>query len=681
MAVPTRIQAQHVIEHLTLKIFTCVTCQIYTNDILETACGHLICKHCLITCFTTLCPICSHEMNPTREPKTIIRIINNINVTCDTCSGTYSLGQIREHKRKHPCPCPRPLHNPRPINLPKEHITNYNELLDLECPICLTISNNLIETICGHLICSTCFKKWEHTKKCMFCKNNPLPTSKAATHNKAANNLTVKCPICSSLYTFKNHHEHTQFCSDNPTQDLANAIIHKREHISQNILLHRSSQIDFNRPLNATGDTLLMLACHNSQTSIALSILTQSNSLLNLNPNQTNNNLETSLHIACTNNLFSIALQILNHPIFKTHTLNHQNHEGNTPLHIALQSPHILEVTTLINQITTKLNIHQPNKQGKTPLMLACLHHPDLVTTNIHTINDTNINTSDTQDNTILFAALSSQRWDIATTLLNHPSININHRNTSFNSCFSITLNQIQEPTNLPLKSERPIQKANQIKSSIHHIISLILARTDLSPIILCKALYTSCFSNLPTIASSIILHPNFNPHHTYPNNTTPLYVVCSFNYPELAATLLLISDPNHIQSSDSILINTCRKGHINCVKILLQYPDININYESPFNDTALTVAISYKYTQIAALLISDERIDINKEDGQGFTPLELAIRYELPEITRQILNIDTLDLTHLDPWGFTSLEAVKLKEGIFPGIVDLIESKIMAVN
>lgn len=193
----------------------CSICSFYTNNIVETACGHLLCLTCLAKQSDQECPQCPHDLYPIREPKSIIRIINNLEITCEGCNIKLVFKKYNAHKRV--ClelnePKSPQLH--RPTKVLREHIINNNNVnnYNLKCPICSTTSNDIIETNCGHLFCHTCYLSRAHTEKCMLCDKCPLPISIAATQNRIANALFVQCPTCQDTHTLDQHFSHTLFC-------------------------------------------------------------------------------------------------------------------------------------------------------------------------------------------------------------------------------------------------------------------------------------------------------------------------------------------------------------------------------------------------------------------------------------------------------------------------------------
>ena len=85
--------------------------------------------------------------------------------------------------------------------------------------------------------------------------------------------------------------------------------------------------------------------------------------------------------------------------------------------------------------------------------------------------------------------------------------------------------------------------------------------------------------------------------------------------------------DPNTCTSRNySILSHAIRGGHLNCVKILLDHPRIDVTHTDNFGSTVLHTAAQSKNPEILKLLLDRDDILINAQNNNGATPLDCAI-------------------------------------------------------
>lgn len=85
--------------------------------------------------------------------------------------------------------------------------------------------------------------------------------------------------------------------------------------------------------------------------------------------------------------------------------------------------------------------------------------------------------------------------------------------------------------------------------------------------------------------------------------------------------------DPNTCTSRNySILSHAIRGGHLNCVKILLDHPRIDVTHTDNFGSTVLHTAAQSKNPEIIKLLLERDDIQLNAQNNNGVTPLDAAI-------------------------------------------------------
>eukprot|EP01032_Pedospumella_encystans_P015611 gene15611-17842_t len=81
----------------------------------------------------------------------------------------------------------------------------------------------------------------------------------------------------------------------------------------------------------------------------------------------------------------------------------------------------------------------------------------------------------------------------------------------------------------------------------------------------------------------------------------------------------------NHPTEKTAHLIVAIKKRHVECVRLLLAYPYINVNLANSPGMTALHMAAEEGLADIAKSLIVDHRADVNAKNFTGMTPLVYA--------------------------------------------------------
>jgi hypothetical protein len=99
------------------------------------------------------------------------------------------------------------------IHIDDEQIINYNKYkLDVQCPSCLLVSNDLVEIKdCGHLLCNECYKN-NNIKLCLICQ---IPVSQInVPHSiiKMVNNMNTKCETCTKIIKIGEINLHKNTC-------------------------------------------------------------------------------------------------------------------------------------------------------------------------------------------------------------------------------------------------------------------------------------------------------------------------------------------------------------------------------------------------------------------------------------------------------------------------------------
>ena len=113
-----------------------------------------------------------------------------------------------------------------------------------------------------------------------------------------------------------------------------------------------------------TGNTALHIACTHSKLKIATFLLTE----MKCNPIVRNQKGQTPLHCACQNSAVTHELIILLAQ-FAQASLNFQDNDGNTPIHLLCRN---LKLKIITKVSIFKCNFDLQNNSGETPLHIVC---------------------------------------------------------------------------------------------------------------------------------------------------------------------------------------------------------------------------------------------------------------------------------------------------------------------
>lgn len=94
----------------------------------------------------------------------------------------------------------------------KELVVDYDPDLNIECCICEKISNELVETNCGHIYCSHCFQNTNIQSPCKKCSQLIVTSFCPQSTVRFINRLTIMCENCYDEYVFNDQISHREKC-------------------------------------------------------------------------------------------------------------------------------------------------------------------------------------------------------------------------------------------------------------------------------------------------------------------------------------------------------------------------------------------------------------------------------------------------------------------------------------
>lgn len=135
-------------------------------------------------------------------------------------------------------------------------------------------------------------------------------------------------------------------------------------------------------------------------------------------------------------------------------------------------------------------------------------------------------------------------------------------------------------------------------------------------------------------------------------DNTTPLYQAALWGNVNGVDLLLQYSvDVNNRNSSNqwTILMCSVAENHATIVEKLLQNPNIDVNAQDAYQNTALHIASERGYWRVVEFLLGHRDIKINEKNAMGWTPLSRATFGGHERIVKLLLDRADLEINFVD--------------------------------
>jgi len=110
----------------------------------------------------------------------------------------------------------------------------------------------------------------------------------------------------------------------------------------------------------------------------------------------------------------------------------------------------------------------------------------------------------------------------------------------------------------------------------------------------------------------------------------------------------ILLSHPSldlEVTRTWTALHQACDGGHVELVRELLAFPQVNVNQPGSYGATPFYYACETGKPELIKLLLKDVRVDVNLPDLDGQTPLWRACRYGCKELLKWLLLLRGGDL------------------------------------
>ena len=386
----------------------------------------------------------------------------------------------------------------------------------------------------------------------------------------------------------------------------------------------------------------------------------------------------TPLHVASRLGNKNMTRLLLSH---KNAELNIGRYiDGATPLIIACSHGH----TQIVMQILERsaVNVNQARSDGWTALMIASKEGHSEIVDELLKSKDLNVNKEPRNGGCALFEAAKYGNVAVVKKLLFHPDIDVNQIYKNIRDRTEYTSIQIAlERQNLEVVSvllhclKTDITRRDRKNDGIHERARKInaieiLDLLDVRSLETKDALEHSCCSDQvnekvvnATSIGDIEKVQIYSRCHEFDINEghdgmTPLQIASIKGLIDLVS--LFLQDPlinvNKVDGKGnqvSALFYACKYRHIEIVKQLLEFPDINLNIQhAKDGDAALHVVTYNGDSGILKLLISHDKININLGEDEGHTALMIASsngQIRLMEMLLDHANIDVNKLTNFD--------------------------------
>jgi hypothetical protein len=145
-----------------------------------------------------------------------------------------------------------------------------------------------------------------------------------------------------------------------------------------------------------------------------------------------------------------------------------------------------------------------------------------------------------------------------------------------------------------------------------------------------------------------------------YEHGNPPIWAAVQHNRPDLVEKLIQMQADINVKDVHGIplLVLAAARGYKEIVAILINCAELLVNSQDATACSALYWACQQKHTDIALLLIADERTELNEYSLYGFNPLHIAAMENLTEVVEALLAKASLNPTLKDKnRGLTSAQ------------------------
>ena len=383
---------------------------------------------------------------------------------------------------------------------------------------------------------------------------------------------------------------------------------------------------------NSCNDTLLHAACMSGHYNMFIEVFS-SFEHAQIDPQSKNANGNTCLHIACIWGWYDIAEYLIS----KDFSINNQNNDGDTPIHLAIRNNKKRVFAILVKKSDLKVK----NRLGGTPLHIATcdcngLEYVKAITADS---NFESVNVRDINGDTPLFNACRTKNEDMIIYLMNLPKCDlliVNEKNeTVANIACRLSLNII-----LGKFFEKIVCYPNKLQNYLGRTLVHIACMAD----------------NLDLMDFLVSIHKKYDLGEDI-NLLDKVYELTPLQY-------------------------ACIKNDSKLVEYLLGLRDCCADTKNIKGNTVLHICSNYNLEEIAKICVNHCSLTVRNEDGD--TPLHLACKNDNFALAK--MYIDNISVrSKIDKFvnkeGKNALHAAAGQEGALKTLEYMIESKKFTSN
>ncbi|MCX5774433.1 MAG: ankyrin repeat domain-containing protein [Fusobacteria bacterium] len=150
---------------------------------------------------------------------------------------------------------------------------------------------------------------------------------------------------------------------------------------------------------------------------------------------------------------------------------------------------------------------------------------------------------------------------------------------------------------------------------------------------------------------------------HTKKKWSELLLEACCDANKELVKAILTTKeiDANHESGGLTPLIIASQEGYVKMVELLMNYPELDVNFGTNHGGTALIMASMMGNVRVIEILLTHPKIDVNIQTNKGQTALIVASFHGKNEVIELLLNHKKVDILLRNNRGKTALEVAKM--------------------
>ena len=380
----------------------------------------------------------------------------------------------------------------------------------------------------------------------------------------------------------------------------------------------------------------------------------------------------TLLHNAMKDGNLYVVQAVLEH---KNIEVNKQAIDGATPLYIASQEQHTEIVSLLIK--AWGLQINKGNAEGVSPLQVAAKNGHLTITTLLLSQNDIDPNQADYQDITPLIAAANEGQLQVVTQILMHPKIEVNKATWNgmtalFYACKQRQLEVVRVLLSCPRTDITLLDENGKDARAYAENRTAIIHNFD-SQVSLIRGSHSCCSDeqeNGIQIAAqdgdwrktkAFLLCPGMNINEGYESDLTPLYLAVREEKIEVVKVLLEFPtiNVNQIVNGENALLVATELGNLALVETLLGHPEIDTNIVKRGDQgNSLYIASKRGFNEIVRQFLVQSQIEVNNVFGsKRQTALIAATAANNLKIIEMLLLCPKVDMNITDLYGKSPIQ------------------------